>query len=122
MTANTVQLTTLEEQLVEYNTVVQTELSIEKLKDYLDDPETLNEKARTALLPTAPNILVGLVRLAYFAKSEQVKLSALKELKTMLFGDTKSIGLNDSELDRFLKRITSPDREGNDDLPTNLDL
>lgn len=120
MTQNTIQLTTLEEQLVEYNAFIHTELSVEKLKNYMDDPDTLNEKARTALLPTAPNILIGLVKLAYFAKSEQVKLSALKELKTMLFGDTKSIGLNESELDRFLKRITSP--EGDDDLPTNNDL
>lgn len=120
MTDKTVQLTTLEEQLVEYNTYIHTELSVERLAGYLDDPDSLNEKARTALLPTAPNILIGIVKLAYFAKSEQVKLSALKELKTMLFGDTKSIGLNESELDRFLKRITQG--EGANDTPTNLDL
>lgn len=101
---NTIPLSSLEEELQQYHADLRAALDIEKIKDYMDDPESLNEKARAALLPYGANVLIATLQLAFYAKSEQVRLSALKELKNTIFG-TGTIGDKESELAKLLDRM-----------------
>lgn len=114
---NTIALSTLEEQLEVYHNELRDSLSIEKLKDYMDDPESINEKTRKALLPYAPDLLVKTIQLAFHSKSDQVKLNAIKWLGDRIWGPG-IVGASEGELDKLVNRLTS----SNDITKTNNDI
>lgn len=111
----TIPLSTLEEQLEVYNNDLRDSLSIENLKGYMDDPESINEKTRLALLPYAPDLLVQMVKLAFHSKSDQVKINSIKWLGDRIWG-TGIIGASESELDKLIGRLTTETTKTNNDI------
>lgn len=111
----TIPLSTLEEQLESYNNDLRDKLSIENLKNYMDDPESINEKTRLALLPYAPDLLVQMTKLAFHGKSDQVKINAIKWLGDRIWG-TGIVGASETEMDKLIGRLTTDTTKTNNDI------